>query len=93
MSSKLEEVKAKAELLREFRKQIDEIVKSNKPQTQKVNKCLNLGNVYCAITGDDCLIPPKLREARASIASHIPAYIAANKVKTKDGNSGQESLF
>lgn len=73
------------------RRDIRAVIRSNLPDREKLAVCLNAGKVYSALTGDDSLIPPSLRQIRSALIQELPKAIA--RAESKQRATGQESLI
>ena len=58
-------------------------------EREKLRLCLNAADVHCAMTGDDSLIPPQIREARANTVDGIDVILKRANADRHNAEIGQ----
>lgn len=69
------------------------VLKSDAGQHDKLQSCMNIADVYCAMTGDDSLVLPQVREIRARLASQVAGVMARADVQRKNAELGIMELL
>ena len=73
--------------------EIRKVLASSVTDTEKVAACLNLSNVYTAITGDDRLTPRILKKARKEMIDEIAVAMARGESVRKLEKSGMKAFI
>lgn len=84
----MSEVVANAEARRSAWNAIDAICKSDKPEAEKLARCLNEANLYAAVSGDDSLVPEALRAEREKMIGSIGRLTARALAVKRDKAAG-----
>ena len=73
---------------RRMRRQISTVVESTLPDDVKLLSCLNIANIYTALTGDEELTPPVIVSERAKMASSVQRLVEKAKAVVADKAKG-----